>query len=336
MALNYHDVEYGLAIGGKSISLSGSGAPAGTQADNADPGALYHDYTNGTVYRKTAAGAGNWTSISSVDISWREPARILDDASYANLAAAETAMNAGAIQGVSLVANDRVLLTNVTGSDKNVYIVTGTPGAGATYVQDSNNETTGDQIYIIGGTYAGRTYYFDGTNWIWINQADADELGYVRTFIGKSGAGNETPDYSSNIHVTDATSLETAIGALDAVLGKAFVKTTATNVTTAVTLDSVLVDDVEAVKWLVSARGNLAANDEKKKAVEIWAVHDGSTGSDATSADYTVYATVKHGTLTGLTFTVDVNGTGAAQTMRLRVSSTMAVDVRAVRTIVDF
>jgi len=336
MALNYHDVEYGLAIGGKSISLSGSGAPTGTQADNADPGSLYHDYTNGTVYRKTAAGAGNWTSITASNASWREPAVILDDAAYANLVAAEVALNAGAIQGVTLVANDRVLLTNVTGSNKNVYIVTGTPGAGATYTEDTNSATEGDYIYILDGTYAGRTYYYDGAAWIYTNQSSLDEDGFIRAFIGKSGAGNEMPDYSSNVHVTDSTSLETAIGALDAVLGKAFVKTTATNVTTAVTLDSVLVDSVEAVKWLVSARGNLAADDEKKKAVEIWAVHDGSTGSDATSADYTVYATVKHGNLTGLTFTVDVNGTGASQTMRLRVSSTTAVDVRAVRTIVDF
>lgn len=336
MALNYHDVEYGLAIGGKSISLSGSGAPTGTQADNADPGSLYHDYTNGTVYRKTAAGAGNWLSLDTPTISWREPAKLYIPTAYANLAAAETAVNTGTLQGYSILSGDRLLFDNITGSDKNVYIVTGTVGAGATLVQDSNDETEGDAVPIIEGTYDGRVYKYNGTAWYWDGQATADEEGYIRTFIGKGAAGNEMPDYSSNVHVTDSTSLETAIGALDAVLAKAFVKTTATNVTTAVTLDSVLVDDVEAVKWLVSARGNLAANDEKKKAVEIWAVHDGSASSDATSADYTVYATVKHGTLTGLSFSVDVNGTGASQTMRLRVSSTTAVDVRAVRTIVDF
>lgn len=336
MAQDYFDVGYGLSVNEKSSILNGSGAPSGTQADNASPGSLYQDYTNGTVYRKYAAGAGNWQSLDAPVISWREPAKLYIPTAYANLAAAETDVNTGTIQGYSILSGDRLLFDNITGSDKNVYIVTGTVGAGATLVQDSNDETEGDAVPITDGTYDGRLYKYNGSAWYWDGQATADEEGYIRSFIGKGAAGSEMPDYSSNVHVTDSTSLETAIGALDAVLGKAFVKTSATNVTTAVTLDSVLVDNVEAVKWLVSARGNLAADDEKKKAVEIFAVHDGSAGSDATAADYTVYATVKHGTLTGLTFTVDVNGTGASQTMRLRVSSTTAVDVRAVRTIVDF
>lgn len=42
------------------------------------------------------------------------------------------------------------------------------------------------------------------------------EEGYIRTFIGKSASGSETPTYSSVHYVVNGTSLETAIGALDA------------------------------------------------------------------------------------------------------------------------
>ncbi len=43
---------------------------------------------------------------------------------------------------------------------------------------------------------------------------DAED-GFVRTFIGKSAAGSETPSYSSNNYVNDGDDLETAIGDLD-------------------------------------------------------------------------------------------------------------------------
>ena len=60
-------------------------------------------------------------------------------------------------------------------------------------------------------------------------------------------------------------------------------------------------------------------------------------GADATDADFAVYAKLKIGSaLTGLTFAVDVNGAGGAQTMRLLIASTTAVDVRAIRKIINF
>jgi hypothetical protein len=52
-----------------------------------------------------------------------------------------------------------------------------------------------------------------------IADANATEDGYQNTFTGKSGIGSETPTYSTTNVVTDATSLETAIGALDDQLG---------------------------------------------------------------------------------------------------------------------
>jgi hypothetical protein len=45
------------------------------------------------------------------------------------------------------------------------------------------------------------------------------EEGFIRTFVGKTAAGAETPTYSSINVVVNGTSLETAIGALDAEIG---------------------------------------------------------------------------------------------------------------------
>lgn len=47
------------------------------------------------------------------------------------------------------------------------------------------------------------------------------EAGYLRTFMGKTGAGSESPTYSSTNYVTQGVNLEVAIGELDADLGTA-------------------------------------------------------------------------------------------------------------------
>lgn len=44
------------------------------------------------------------------------------------------------------------------------------------------------------------------------------EEGYIRTFIGKGASGSETPTYGSTRYITNGSSLETAIGALDSQL----------------------------------------------------------------------------------------------------------------------
>jgi hypothetical protein len=61
----------------------------------------------------------------------------------------------------------------------------------------------------------GETNWFDAPNKT-IVQLDTED-GYIDTFIGKA-AGNDSPAYSSNVYVTDSTSLETAIGDLDAAI----------------------------------------------------------------------------------------------------------------------
>ena len=208
-----------------------NGAPGGTtETDAAGKGSIAMDYSTGAHYVKATAGSGTdkWNIMATQDyvdavaggLSWREPVRVLDSATYANIAAAQVAMNAGNIDGVALADQDRVLLTDLTTGADNIYIVTGTPGAAATYTEDSNAETSGDATYVQeGSTYAGQTWTYNGTVWLQAGGASETELGFLRAFVGKSAAGSELPDYSSENYVTDNDSLEVAIGKLDGQAG---------------------------------------------------------------------------------------------------------------------
>jgi len=426
MALSLFEVEKGFLHNGAAI-LAGAGAPPGTgDTGDAGIGSFYQDTSNGALYYKTTAGAGagNWTRLAGADeiatgISWREPVVVIDTTT--DPLPTGTAGNPITVDGVSVTDGGRVLFAGLTGGDgKNVYIYDQTAG---TFSEDVNTESEGDTVYVEDGTGAGRTYVYDGTNWVRSNQTDLDELGFIRSFIGKA-AGNELPSYSSTTYVTQNANLETAIGELDAQvdtnaqaisqevtdrtnadgaiqteldatqtgaglgadgtyaangganyistatslknadnlldaqlkstqddldaletsfatasakLDRARTEATSTAVTSAVTTDSVLVDSVAAVKWIVHCQGNQAGDAAKKQVVEILAAHDGTAASDATDTDYTVYSKLRIGpALAGLTFAVDVSGTGAAQVMRLRVSSTTAVDVRATREVIEF
>lgn len=230
MGLSMFQVKKGLSLDGLSQVMQGSGVPgAAGDSSLAPKGSLYLDVANGSIFVKKTAGVGTdkWLrtqdssdmSAAMQGISWREPVKVHDTTAYANLAAAETAMNTGTLDGQSIVANDRILFDNITGSTKNVFIVTGTPGSSATLVEDANTLTKGDTTYVNAGTDAGKTLNYNGTVWVQSQAASSTEIAYIKTFIGKSADGNETPNYSSNNIVVDGTSLETAIGALDDKVG---------------------------------------------------------------------------------------------------------------------
>jgi hypothetical protein len=94
------------------------------------------------------------------------------------------------------------------------------------------------------------------------------------------------------------------------------------------------VDNVAVAKWIVFAKGTASGDSANRRVLEVLAMHDGTELADATNADSTKYAVLKLGSITGLTVTVDLAGSAGAQTMRLRVSSTMAADVKAIREII--
>ena len=353
MAKDYFDVERGFRIETSETFTRGTIDPALDEPI----GSVYLK-SDGSVWQKLTSGVGvdKWRIIATQEYvdnaidgrSWRDPAQAHDDTLYASIAAAETNLNgANLFDGVTLIEGDRVLLSNLTAGNENVYIVVGTPGAGATLVEDTNLATDGDALWVEAGTlYADTIWAYNGTAWVQIGAGDQTELGFIRTFIGKGAAGAETPTYSSTNFIANADSLETAIGKLDTQLkltqdqvDNAYTTSLADGVTAITTLDSVLVDVVAAAHWRIYVQGSGAPDAARKEAVDIYAVHDGHNvagGADATITDETVSKKLKIGSTLGIAYTIDVSGSGAAQVMRLRVSAATSSNFRAVRTNVNF
>lgn len=357
MSIQYFEIEKGLAVDGQVTLLVGSGAPGSTTDTNdALKGTSYQDFLNGKLYTKILDGSGTdkWqpqateayvNSVVSANISSREPVSV-HDSSATTLVALKADLDAdGLIQGVSVSVGMRILASAISPGNKNVYIVGGVT-TNWTLTEDANTATSGDTVYVISGTDTTKKFTFNGTNWVWDDQSITDELGFVRSFIGKA-PGNDLPIYSSVTQITQNTPLETAIGALDATLGtdplsgevvlptatvnaniKAlddFItlnhhKSTANNVTTQVVLDSVDKNTVDGVKWIVFASD--VSTGTRKRGREIFAIHDGTTPAD------TQYAKISLGAnITGLTYSVVITGAN----LELRVSSTLAANVESRR-----
>jgi hypothetical protein len=330
MALQYFDIYKGLTVDGSEALLSGSGAPS----LDAALGAMYEDITNGKVYIKVTAGTGTdkWETVATEEyvtnavsgtISWREPVVAHDDSTTVIASAPTT------VDGVALAANDRVLFSAISAGDgKNIYIYNGA-GVGD-FTEDTNNETTGDTAYVEGGTaYGGHRFTYNGTDWVRTDQASQDELGEIRTFVGKSGSGAEVPTYSATNFVTQGANLETAVGELDAA---AQVNATdidaleAQNLVTTGTGPSSDVDTVTArvAKWLVHVIDTTDSN--KVNAFEVNASHDG------TNVDSTAFAVLRPGGLLNSVAGIDLTVTLITGTdLRLNVSATNAVSITAKR-----
>lgn len=411
MAQRAYTVELGIVIDGAGSVLSGSGAPGGDGdiQDGASIGSIFlrtdASSTISAVYQKisNAGNASDWVESASKDyvqslvngISWREPVLVVDDTTYADIAAAETAANSGdTVDGVTIQAGDRLLFTDLTTGNENVYEVSGSSG-NWTFTEVSNGATDGDSVLVQDGTYADQQWIFNGTNWVAFGSSTSlAELGFIRSFIGKDSSGSETPTYSSTTNVTSGNSLEAAIGTLDAALGdrtytednfvtdgealatsidsldqnlqdafdaignqtytednfvtdgesltqsidaldqalgdvESLETDEQTGVQAATTVDSVLVDDVQAAKWFVVAFDE--TNPDEKEAFEVFALNDGTASADATSVDYNVVSKLKTANISGLDEDVVLNGTGATQTMELQVEANSNVTVRVTR-----
>jgi hypothetical protein len=328
MAIDYFDLEKGLQLDGGRVIINVVGAPGTTtSADDAPVGSLALS-DNGSTYTKATAGAGTdkWAVLGS-ESSWREPALVKDDAVYANIAAAEVVVNTGTVDGETVVDGSRILYTLITGENKNVFIVTGTPGAGATLVEDSNATTTGDTLYIEAGTEGGKTFTFNGTLWVQSGGTALDELGYIRAFIGKTAAGSELPTYSSVQVIAQNDNLEVAIGKLDAVANVPKVSLGNTAASTA-TVDTVLCDEFGAATWKIYIQETATQDTES---LIVTAAHDGNATNDAAVVKHNVSSKLRLGNVNGADYDVVLNGTGAAQEMQLLVTATNAFDVRVVR-----
>jgi hypothetical protein len=102
---------------------------------------------------------------------------------------------------------------------------------GSLFMRDVTGGGTSGELYLKTGAAA--------TAWTQLSTGGGSALeeGYLRGFVGKSGTGEEYPEYTSNNVVTsdstgtanDGDNLEEAIGALDAELGAAVTPETRTN-----------------------------------------------------------------------------------------------------------
>lgn len=227
MSLDYFRIERGLQLDETVTYLQGSGIPGLTgDTDDAQRGSVYTNTADGALFTKISNGTGSdkWQAMASetyvnnavgATISWREPANVKDG--VATTLPTGTATQPIVVDGVSITNGQRVLFSALTGGNgKNIYVYSQPTGL---FVEDANQETSGDAVYIVDGTSAGKTFVFNGANWVQSDQASLDEDGFIRAFIGKSGSGAEMPGFSSTNYVTNSTSLEAAIGDIDAGLG---------------------------------------------------------------------------------------------------------------------
>jgi len=267
--------------------------------------------------------------------------------------------------GINFTTTPGTANTTISSPDLNdIYIVSGSTGAWTFTIDPDNAATDGDATLVQEGTSSDEQWVYDGANWVQFGGAASQlELGYIRAFIGKTGAGSEMPTYSSTDVVSQSTSLETAIGALDAAIGdrtytednyvtdgqtitasidaldiaiaaNSLGRSVQTGVTAATVIDSVLVDDYQTAKWFVTVFDE--GDPTQKESYEVYATHDGTASADATEVDWNQTSKLKlNGQIIGLTMSVTITGTGAAQVMNLVVASTDTVTVNATRVDVE-
>jgi len=207
MGLDLFRVMQGLDIQNETLTananlLVGNGLPGGDTAeqDAAPIGSTYQrndvEANNLQMYVKISTlnnSSADWQPMATQEyvdavaqgLAWRAPVRVHDITLYANAAAFPTT---GTIDGVALVAGDRVLFSNVTlATDSNVFI-----WDGATWTEDTNAETDGDAVLVNEGTLKDEQWVYDGTNWVKFGSAaGVEELGFIRSYIGKTGPGAE-------------------------------------------------------------------------------------------------------------------------------------------------
>lgn len=294
-----------------------AGPPGGSgDADLVPLGSYAVDKNNGKFYQKSTAGTGadKWEELVNLRIvrendSWRQPARVKDDSAYANLAAAEAVLNdittpgnIGGVDSDQFVDGDRILYTNITGENKNIFTVNGTPGSAATLVEDVRApQVVGDVVLITDGFSAGRFFQYDTAG-----------------------------DWSTQDDISDV---------IDAV-NRAHFEFVVTGISTPSVVDNPLVDVAAGVKWMLVVE-NEGARTEKLW-LRVDAVHDGynaAGGADAANVDYNVFSELDDLGLDDDDVEIDVTltGTGATQRLQLVVDpDSITVTVYGVREIVPF
>lgn len=246
MAIDLFRVINGIDIQKTDLSshasvLIGSGLPGGDsgQQDGAPIGSMYlrtDAETDGQqVYWKFSISnnsSADWKVAADkayVDaaiqgLTWLAPAVVLDGTSYVNNTAFPVT---GIVDGVSIVNGARVLFTNVTASGQSGVWIWNSATSPHSWTQ-ATAPLEGDAILVTEGTSSNEQWIYTSSNtWVQFGStSDVAELGYIRTFIGKTGPGSENPSYTSTNVVAQGSNLETAISALDVTFGSGAITNT--------------------------------------------------------------------------------------------------------------
>jgi len=141
---------------------------------------------------------------------------------------------------------------------------------------------------------------------------------------------NDIATNTTNIagNTANITTNTTDITNLTALLNSTVVVTTATGAVTH-TLDTILVDEKVAAKWIVTITDPANGN---RQALEVYAMHDGYAANDATVVDWNRYSKLKVGSnIAGVDLNITLTGAGVTQAMNLVVSASANIDVNATR-----
>ena len=152
------------------------------------------------------------------------------------------------------------------------------------------------------------------------NQVDSTTL---------SGVSQGATDLGTfpGVCIPDTSTIKGALQALEGCVEAITpVTTTTTGIgSTLVTVDSVLVDDVDVVIWHVYAED--ITDRSKKYSARISGMHNGTPTADATGTpdqNENLFLEFSGNKITGITFVVNLSGAAGAQVMRLQASATQA------------
>lgn len=315
MARVLHGIEKGIRLYGENSDSSFVDKLFGTAAPGGDSGEQ-DAAPIGSIYQRTDVGGGLYKKITSTNSTsdWIE----VGDASSVELSAGYTAVN-GTVAGGDTVEE---AISKLDANQQDLITLSGV-AQGAVDLGTFTGDIIPDNSDVKEALQALETELVD-------TRDNVDDL------ITLSGVAENAADlgtFTGSV-IPDNSTVKAALQSLETAV-QSGITYEADGVTAQTVIDSLLVDSFAAVKWYIYVRE--AANPSRVKAFEIWATHNGTPSADATQVDDTAYAKLKIGSDFNLTLSVSLDGTGAAQVIRLTAASTTAgVDVRATRDAVSF
>lgn len=162
----------------------------------------------------------------------------------------------------------------------------------------------------------------------WEQAARGPDVADLVTLSGVAVNSVDLGSFTGTV-IPDNSDIKEALQSLETFAETIKVAGSLSGVTTAQTLDSVKVDDYDAVEWYLVV--SLDSAPSRKIIEKIHAGHNGTSSADATVVDNTIFGKLQIGNNFNLTVSVDLDGAGASQFMRLRIAASSAVSAKFIR-----